>query len=108
MGDAFLVVWKLQEKEGEERERIADLALMFTIKVMAAVNKSPVLAEYRGHPGLIARIHNYRVKLKFGLHAGWAVEGALGSEFKIDATYLSPDVNLASRLESANYQFKTH
>ena len=31
--------------------------------------------------------------------AGWAIEGAIGSEYKIDASYLSPHVNMASRLE---------
>ena len=37
----------------------------------------------------------------FGLHYGWAIEGAIGSNFKIDASYLSPNVNMASRLEGA-------
>ena len=41
----------------------------------------------------------------FGLHQGWAIEGAIGSEFKIDASYLSPNVNMASRLEAATRQF---
>ena len=41
----------------------------------------------------------------FGLHIGWAVEGAIGSSFKIDASYLSPNVNMASRLEAATKQF---
>ncbi len=36
--------------------------------------------------------------------AGWAIEGAIGSEFKIDASYLSPHVNMASRLEAATKQ----
>ena len=44
------------------------------------------------------KVPNYRVELGFGLHVGWAVEGAIGSEFKIDATYLSPNVHLCSRL----------
>jgi class 3 adenylate cyclase len=35
--------------------------------------------------------------MAFGLHAGWAIEGAVGSSHKIDATYLSPHVNLAAR-----------
>lgn len=48
---------------------------------------------------------SYQVKLGFGLHVGWAIEGALGSLSKIDATYLSPNVNLASRLEAATHQF---
>ena len=41
----------------------------------------------------------------FGLHYGWAIEGAIGSEFKIDASYLSPNVNIASRLEAATKQY---
>lgn len=43
----------------------------------------------------------------FGLHVGWGIEGAIGSEYKIDPSYLSPNVNLASRLESATKQFGT-
>ena len=42
---------------------------------------------------------NYAVKLGFGLHVGWAIEGAIGSTYKIDASYLSPHVNIASWLE---------
>ena len=41
----------------------------------------------------------------FGLHVGWAIEGAIGSRFKIDASYLSPNVNMAARLESGTKQF---
>lgn len=41
----------------------------------------------------------------FGLHIGWGIEGAIGSEFKIDASYLSPNVNMASRLEAATKQY---
>ncbi len=44
----------------------------------------------------------------FGLHLGYAIEGAIGSEFKIDASYLSPNVNMASRLEAACAQFGVH
>lgn len=36
---------------------------------------------------------------------GWAIEGAIGSEHKIDASYLSPHVNMASRLEAATKQY---
>ena len=48
---------------------------------------------------------NYSVKMGFGLHVGWAIEGAIGSFYKIDASYLSPHVNMASRLEAATKQF---
>lgn len=44
-------------------------------------------------------IRSSGVHLGFGLHTGWAIEGAIGSKHKIDASYLSPHVNLASRLQ---------
>lgn len=31
-----------------------------------------------------------RPHLTFGLHMGWTIEGAIGSESKIDAGYISP------------------
>merc|ERR1719262_871546 len=85
--------------------RLADLSLMAFVKVIGAVNTSAVLAEYRNHPALCRRMPNYRVRLGYGLHAGWAIEGAIGSEFKIDASYLSPNVNIATRLEAATKQY---
>jgi len=44
----------------------------------------------------------------FGLHAGWAIEGAVGSPMKVDATYLSPHVNMAARMETACRQYGVH
>ena len=44
---------------------------------------------------------NYSVKLGFGLHVGWAIEGAIGSTYKIDASYLSPHVNISACLEES-------
>ena len=31
----------------------------------------------------------FKVRMGCGLNLGWAIEGALGSKFKIDASYLS-------------------
>jgi hypothetical protein len=39
------------------------------------------------------------------MHIGWGIEGAIGSELKIDASYLSPNVNLASRLNAVSKQY---
>jgi class 3 adenylate cyclase len=47
------------------------------------------------------RIPGFRIRMGFGLHLGWAIEGMIGSNYKIDASYLSPNVNTASRLEAA-------
>lgn len=51
------------------------------------------------------RIPGFKVKLGFGLHLGWAIEGMIGSNFKADASYLSPHVNISARLEAATKQF---
>ena len=48
------------------------------------------------------------VELAAGLHCGWAIEGPVGSVHKIDATYLSPNVNMAARMETATAQFGVH
>lgn len=48
---------------------------------------------------------NFKIKMGFGLHVGWAIEGAIGSIYKIDASYLSPNVNMAARLEAATRQY---
>merc|ERR1719428_2501833 len=105
LGDAFLIVWRLSGVEARKQKKLADMSVVAFVKIVAEVNKSPVLADYRGHPGLLQRMPNYRVRMGFGLHYGWAIEGAIGSEFKIDASYLSPNVNMASRLEAATKQF---
>jgi len=41
----------------------------------------------------------------FGLHVGWSIEGAIGSSYKIDASYLSPNVKMSEKLEGATKQF---
>ena len=113
IGDAFLVVWKfddefIQNSNGkidlklskcEEVSQICDMALISIIKILIQITKSYKLAIYKKHSGLNARMKNYRVRLGFGLHLGPSIEGAIGSMFKIDASYLSPDVNMANSLE---------
>merc|ERR1712228_796791 len=75
-------------------------------QVLGAIQESPLLATYRSHPGLKFRLgKNCRVNLSFGLHAGWAIEGAVGSEFKIDASYLSPNVSIATSVELATQTY---
>ena len=54
---------------------------------------------------MLKRVKDFKVEMGFGIHQGWAIEGAIGSFFKIDASYLSPNVNMAARLEAATKQF---
>jgi len=105
VGEAFLLVWRVGLYEDEHRPKIADLSVMSFIQVLAATNRDYKLAEYREHPALLARSPNYRVSLGFGLHLGWSIEGAIGSEYKIDASYLSSHVNMAHSLECVTKQY---
>jgi len=104
-GEAFLLVWRLGLHENSDWPKIADLAVMSFVKVVAELNMDAELAEYREHPALLAHLPYFRVSLGFGLHLGWSYEGAIGSEFKIDASYLSPHVNVASRLEAVTEEY---
>ena len=121
LGDAYLLVWKFpnpgefKNKEAVETMRfspenrnIADMSVFSFLKVLARINKYQHIRKYRKHSGLNEAIENYKVRMGFGLHQGWAIEGAIGSYFKIDASYLSPNVNMASRIEMATMQYGVH
>jgi class 3 adenylate cyclase len=129
IGDAFLLVWKLPGSAGMTRDRssrssvigakkaaglddddstvthLADAALASFLVIQAALKRSKKLQGYGAREDLNARMPNFSVKMGFGLHVGWAIEGAIGSRYKIDASYLSPHVNMAARLEAATKQF---
>ncbi|KAJ8609169.1 hypothetical protein CTAYLR_008409 [Chrysophaeum taylorii] len=68
--------------------------------------ESGVLAPFVDHPKMVAEFGNdFKVRMGFGLHIGWAIEGTIGSRFKIDASYLSPNVNTSARLEAATHMY---
>merc|ERR1719476_753045 len=74
---------------------MAEMSLVAFAKILGSLHLSVLLAGYREHPGLQQRLgSDCRVNLNLGLHCGWAIEGAVGSEFKIDASYLSPNVSI--------------
>ena len=62
---------------------------------------------YRKNEQLNKSMPDFRVKLGFGLHQGWAIEGALGSQYKIDASYLSQHVFIPQVLEELTKRYKT-
>ena len=71
-------------------------------------NVSGNLSVYRNIEGIQERFGpNFRVNMGFGLHCGWCIEGAIGSRYKIDCTYLSPHVDMSDRLEASSKIFKT-
>lgn len=84
---------------------VADKALIGFLKVIVGVNRDDQVIAYRDDKRLISGSGSFNLRMGFGLHAGWAIEGAVGSLQKVDATYLSPHVNMAARMEAASKQF---
>jgi len=110
IGMAFLNAWKLPDNlqnksiTKPERSKLANQALLSCIKTLIELHETNNF-EYEENLAKSFGKESFKVSLGFGLHVGWAVEGAIGSPYKIDASYLSPNVNISARLESATHQF---
>jgi len=123
IGDAFLLTWKLGLAPApatasasctpstfpEEGNRLAaDKALYSLLKTMVEMiryedficNFSPTALG-----ALYERMPRYKCRIGCGLHVGWAIEGAIGSDKKIDASYISPHVNWSEHLESSTKEY---
>lgn len=102
IGDAFFIVWKPSVLGVSET---ADHALAAFIDCINKVESDPALAKWTERKEVQQRLPGYKVKMGFGLHFGWAVQCAIGSRHKVDVSYLSPNVNMSSRLEAATKQY---
>lgn len=124
VGDAFLVSWLLEDDAGNgtrfgsrssqdlvAKHNQADKALLSVVKICVALYyddyyvqtmsdnaRTSLLNKLKDRPGPV-------VQMGFGLHAGKAVQGAIGSQRKIDATYVSEAVERAEYLESSTKQY---
>ena len=129
IGESFLNVWKFyniskvhNHRSGEEKiikkdnlleidaanpqvGITADCSVLAFLRIILKLNKNLNILAYRKNEEILKRIPNFKVNMGFGLHLGYGIEGAVGSSYKIDASYLSPNVNIAARLETATRQF---
>jgi class 3 adenylate cyclase len=109
IGDAFLLAWKIDDKMSENHISIlADKALLAFLKTLIEISRHQkyICAFSAGATErLLKRFPNYNVRIGSGLHVGWAIEGAIGSNRKIDASYLSPHVNFTEFLESSTKEY---
>ena len=71
---------------------------------MAAGCNGRAEAPYRYHVLFVA-LSRLTMSTMIFARIGWAIEGAIGSTHKIDASYLSPNVNMEARLEAATKQY---
>ena len=116
IGDAFLLVWKLKSgknthSSGDLQKDLFDSSLTCMQKVIKELLQAGSIASFlkdetsNRSSAWESSLATYNVTMGVGLHKGWAIEGAIGSKVKIDASYLSPHVNLTSRLESATKKY---
>jgi class 3 adenylate cyclase len=117
IGDAFLLVWKLRcdplKPESWNRDpdvvRMADNAISAFLKIIVDTensNQNGILSTYSVREDVLKRFGpGYKVRMGFGLHIGWSIEGVLGTTYKIDASYLSAHVNMSGKLEESTKEF---
>ena len=124
VGDAFLMSWRLEDdsmggggrfasrtQSLQAKNNQADKALLSVVRICIALQyndyyvstmsdtaRTALLTKLKNRPGPV-------VQMGFGLHAGKAVQGAIGSQRKIDATYVSEAVERAEFLESSTKQY---
>jgi hypothetical protein len=89
----------------------ADKALLAVVKICIALYHENFFLEGLSEHSVSALKKKFAkragnlVQLGFGLHAGSAVEGAIGSLRKVDATYLSEAVESSEFLESSTKEY---
>lgn len=93
IGEAFLLVWRIPEdkyaldyqtNQIEWKDRrylsvLADFSVFGFIKTLIKIHKDPLVLEYGLDDRLRNKMSDFSVSMGFGLHVGWAIEGAVGS-----------------------------
>jgi len=108
IGDAFLLTWKvdpatLGNGTQEAHGYVGDKALLSILKTFVGmIRNDDFICSFAPSSlaALYERMPGYKCRIGCGLHFGWAIEGAIGTDKKIDATYISPHVNWSECLEA--------
>ena len=79
---------------------MADKSLITAVKIVSEIRRATNLSSFYRINGMIERFGaTTRPYLTFGLHMGYTIEGAIGSDYKIDACYLSTNAHISYRIE---------
>ena len=98
---------KLEKKENNLfNTDLAEQSLVCFLKIISRIIVDRKVTIYNENEKLLKHLPDFKVRLGFGLHVGWSIEGAIGSHFKIDMSYLSPHVNMSARLEGLTKAYK--
>jgi len=81
------------------------MSVISFLLILGAMRKHKNIVKYSQHKGLCHRLPGFKVRLGMGLHLGYAIEGAIGSYYKIDASYISHNVRLTEKLEELTKEY---
>lgn len=117
-GDKFLISWKLPEAEQssdaekneqvmEQRTELADKSLITAVKIISEIRRAAQFNIYFKNSRIAQKFPGKtRPHLTIGLHMGWIIEGAIGSDQKIDASYLSPNIHITNRIQDLTQEYE--
>ncbi|MEK7148881.1 MAG: adenylate/guanylate cyclase domain-containing protein [Patescibacteria group bacterium] len=95
IGDAIMAFWGAPIEDPDQ----ADNALRASIAMMQKLKILNEKLQKNGDP---------EINIGIGLYTGPAIVGNIGSEMRFDYTIIGDTVNVASRLEGLNKEFKTN
>eukprot|EP00928_Gymnodinium_smaydae_P015553 TRINITY_DN15759_c0_g2_i1.p1 TRINITY_DN15759_c0_g2~~TRINITY_DN15759_c0_g2_i1.p1 ORF type:complete len:983 (+),score=251.25 TRINITY_DN15759_c0_g2_i1:313-3261(+) len=123
-GGTFVLLWRLtspqeeslQKKMGDVTQdkeslhkKMADMAILSMMKMVAEIKKSAPLAAYHSHPAVIMHLgKHYCPRIDVGVHRGSTLECVVGSAYKLDVMYLSSTVKIAAQLASDAWRYGVH
>jgi hypothetical protein len=75
------------------------------LKLYAGIYRDRKILGWNDDFRMGAGVGAISINMIYGIDAGWAVEGAVGSEYKIYVTYLSPYVKMARWMTSVRNMY---
>ena len=79
---------------------MADKSLITAVKIISEMRRATHITQFYKRPEISRTLGNgTKPTLLIALHMGWTIQGAIGSEVKTDACYLSPHLQASYKIQ---------
>lgn len=95
-----------RNKLNRQNSKLSELALISFGKIMLQLTINEEIQKVNNDPVIKSKLPDFVVKIGFGLHAGRAIEGGIGSFYKLDMAYIGQTVTIATQLEALTKEYK--